>query len=86
MKDPNIEGPGNGTDETVALYTAWAGADAAAGQMIACTLAAAQADICAASLTFFLATQSQIGTRMSAANLSKMKGLLSSFLAEQDVR
>jgi hypothetical protein len=85
VKDPNIHGSGGGTDPTVALYTAWAGPDAAAGQMIACTLASAQQDICAASMKFFLATQSQISTRMSAANLTKMEQALSAFLAEQDI-
>jgi hypothetical protein len=62
VTDPNIGGSGDGTGPAVALYTAWADPDAAAGQMIACTLAPAQADICAASLKFFLATQSQVGT------------------------
>jgi hypothetical protein len=84
VKDPRIEGSGGGTDPAVALYTAWAGSDAAAGQMIACTLAPAQGDICAASLKFFLATQSAIRTRVSAANLAIMEAALSSFLAEQD--
>jgi hypothetical protein len=86
VKDPNIQGSGDDTDPTFALYTAaLAGRDAAAGQMIACTLAPAQADICAASLKFFLATQSQVGTRISAANLIKMEAALSSFLAEQNI-
>lgn len=85
VKDPNIRGSGSGTDPTVALYTAWAGKDGAAGQMIACTLASAQRGICAASLEFFLATQAQIRTRISAANLTKMKDALSSFLAEQNI-
>ena len=86
VKDPNIPGTGDGTGPAVALYTAWAGPDAAAGQMIACTLAPAQADICAASLKIFLATQSQVGTRVSAANLAKMRDALSTFLAEQNIR
>ena len=85
VKDPGIQGSGNGTDPTVALFTASASADAAAGQAIACTLAPAQGNICAASLRFFLATQAQIRTRMSAANLSAMQDALSSFLAEQHV-
>lgn len=84
VKDPNIQGSGDGTDPTVALYTAWTGRDAAAGQMIACTLTPAQQDICTASLKFFLATQTQISTRMSAANLTTMEEALSAFLAEQD--
>jgi hypothetical protein len=86
VKDLNIQGSGDGTDPTIALYAAWAGPDAAAGQMIACALAPAQADICAASLKFFLATQAQIRTRMSAANLGRMEADLSSFLAEQGIR
>ncbi len=86
VKDPNIQGSGDGTDPTIALYTAWAGPDAAAAQMIACTLAPAQADICVASLKFFLATQALIRTQMSAANLSRMEAALSSFLVEQDIR
>jgi hypothetical protein len=86
LKDPDIEGSGDGTDPAVALYTAWAGSDAAAGQMAVCTLAPAQGDICAASLKFFLATQSAIRTQVSAANLATMEAALSSFLAGQDIR
>jgi hypothetical protein len=86
VKDPDIAGSGGGTDPAVALYTAWAGSDAAAGQMVACTLAPAQGDICAASLKFFLATQSAIRTQVSAANLAKMEAALSSFLAGQHIR
>lgn len=87
-KDPNIEGSGDGTDPTVALYTArvQTAPDSAGGQMIACALAPAQADICAASLKFFLATQAWISTRISAAYLSQMQGALASFLAEQNIR
>jgi hypothetical protein len=83
VKDPGIAGSDGGADPTVALYTASASADGAAGQTIACTLA--QGSICAASLRFFLATQAQIRTRMSAANLGAMEDALSSFLAEQHV-
>jgi hypothetical protein len=85
VKDPNIAGSGDGTGPTVALYTAWAGPDAAAGQMIACTLAPAQADICAASLRFFLATQAQISARVSPANLTRMEDALTSFLTEGSI-
>jgi hypothetical protein len=53
--------------------------------MVACTLAPGQAGICAASLKFFLATQAQISTRISAATLSKMEDALSSFLAGQNI-
>jgi hypothetical protein len=42
--------------------------------------AAAQRGVCAASLMFFLATQAQIRTRLSAANLGAMRAVLSSFL------
>ncbi|HTX25965.1 MAG TPA: hypothetical protein VME19_02970 [Streptosporangiaceae bacterium] len=86
VKDPDIAGSGGGTDPAVALYTAWAGSDAAAGQMVACTLAPAQGDICAASLRFFLATQSAIRTQVSAARLAAMEAALSSFLAAHDIR
>jgi hypothetical protein len=86
VTDPDIAGSGHGTDPAVALYTAWAGSDGAAGQMVACTLAPAQGDICAASLKFFLVTQSHIHTQVSAANLATMEAALSSFLAEQDIR
>ena len=55
------------------------------GQMVACTLAPGQADTCAASLKFFLATQAQISTRISAATLSRMEDALSSFLAGQNI-
>jgi len=98
VTDPNIAGSGGGTDPAIALYTAWADSGAADGQMVACTLAPAQGDICAASLKFFLATQSAIRTgppsstldhrtqAVSAANLATMEAALSSFLAEQDIR
>ena len=86
VKDPSIAGPGDGTGPAAALFTAWAGPDAAAGQMIACTLAPGQAYICAASLKFFLAAQSQVGARISAANLTQMEDALSTFLAEQNIR
>ncbi len=86
VKDPDIAGSGDGIGPAIALYTAWAGSDGAAGQMVACTLTPAQGDICAASLKFFLATQSSIRTQMSAANLAKVEQGLSSFLAEQDIR
>jgi hypothetical protein len=85
VKDPNIQGSGDGPAPTVALYTAEAGQGAADGQMVACTLALGQAGICAASLKFFLATQAQISTRISAANLSRMEDALSSFLAGQNI-
>jgi hypothetical protein len=85
VKDPNIQGSGEGPGPTVALYTAEVGQGAANGQMVACTLAPGQADICAASLKFFLATQAQISTRISAASLSRMEDALSSFLAGQNI-
>ena len=82
VKDPDIVGSG----PAVALYTAWADSDAASGQMAACTLVPAEGNICAASLKFFLATQSAIRTRVSAAHLATMEAALSSFLAEQGIR
>ena len=85
VKDPGIRGSGNGADPTVALYTAQAGSDFANGQTIACTLAPAQGGICAASLRFFLATQAQISTRISAANLTQMQDALSSFLTAHHI-
>jgi hypothetical protein len=85
VKDPSIQGSGDGPDPAVALYTAEVGQGAANGQMVACTLAPGQADICAASLKFFLATQAQISTRISAATLSRMEDALSSFLAGQNI-
>lgn len=81
VKDPNLHGSG-GTDPTVALYTAQVSQNAANGQLVACTLAPAQGNICAASLKFFLATQADISTKLSAANLSTMEAALASFLAE----
>jgi hypothetical protein len=85
VKDPNLRGSGDGTDPTVALYTARVSSDAAGGQITACMLAPAEADICAASLKFFLATQAQISKRISAANLTKMEAALASFLAGHDI-
>lgn len=83
VQDPDIPGSGDGPGPTMALFTAEVGQGAANGQMIACTLAPGQEGICAASLTFFLTTQAQVSTRISAANLSGMSAALSSFLAEQ---
>jgi hypothetical protein len=85
VKDPEIRGSGDGADPTVALYTAQAGSDFANGQMIACTLAPAQDTVCAASLRFFLTTQAQISTRISAAHLSQMQDALSSFLTAHHI-
>jgi hypothetical protein len=81
VKDPDVRGSGDGAGPAVALYTAQTGSDFANGQMIACTLAPAEGTICAASLRFFLATQAQISTRITAASLTQMQDTLSSFLA-----
>lgn len=86
VKDPGIPGSGDGTSPALALYTARVVTDGAAGQAIACTLAPAQGGICAASLTFFLLTQAQIRTGITAANLRTMKAALSSFLAEHGIQ
>jgi len=85
VKDPDIRGSGDGADPAVALYTAQTGSDFANGQMIACALAPAQDTICAASLRFFLATQAQISTRISAATLSQMQDALFSFLTAHHI-
>ena len=85
VKDPDIRGSGDGADPAVALYTAQAGSGFANGQTIACTLAPAQGGICATSLRFFLATQAQISTRISAANLSQMQDALFSFLTAHHI-
>jgi len=85
VKDPEIQGSG-GPDVTVALYAAVVAKGGADGQMTACTLPPAQAGICAASLRYFLATQTLISTRMSAANLSHMQQVLSSFPAAHAIR
>ena len=85
VKDPNLHGSG-GTDPTVALYTAQVSQNAANGQLVDCTLAPAEGNVCAASLKFFLATQAYISTKLSAASLSTMEAALASFLAEQNVR
>jgi len=85
VKDPNIQGSGDGPDPALALYTAQVGHGAANGQMVACAFAPGQADICAASLKFFLATQARISARISAANLGTMQDALSSFLAERNI-
>ena len=89
VKDPNLTGSGDGTDPTVALYTARvipvvAGntTPSAEGQMISCTLPVAEAQICRASLEFFLAKESEVGAHVHAAELSNIKGALSGFLAE----
>ena len=85
VKDPDIRGSGEGADPAVALFTAQAGSDFANGQLTACTLPPAQGAVCAASLRFFLATQAQIRTRISAASLTQMQAALSSFLTAHHV-
>ena len=85
VKDPDIRGSGDGGDPAVALFTAQAGSGFANGQLIACTLPPAQGAVCAASLRFFLATQAQISTRISAASLTQMQDALSSFLTAHHV-
>ena len=82
VKDPDIQGSGDGADPAVALFTAQAGTDSANGQLIAC---ASRGDVCASSLRFFLATQAEISTRISAANLSHMEDALASFLTQHHI-
>lgn len=81
VKDPNLEGDAH--DPTVALFTAQVEGQDNLVQSIDCTLAPAHADICAASLKFFLATQADIRTLVTAANLTTMQAALSSFLADE---
>ena len=90
MKDPHLDSSGDGTDPTVALYTAQVypvvpgnTTETADAQMIACTLAPTQRKICTAGLEFFLATQSDVGTHVSKAELTTMTNALSAFLAER---
>ena len=47
--------------------------------------APAEDTICAASLRFFLATQAQIGIRITAASLTQMQDALSSFLTAHHI-
>jgi hypothetical protein len=90
VKDPNLTSSGDGTDPTVALYTAQAIPPQSAGQpqtanaqMVSCTLPATQRKICAASLAYFLATQSDVGTHVPRARLTKMQDALSTFLSKR---
>lgn len=88
VKDPNLSGSGNRTDPTVALFTARVvpvlpgnTTPTAVGQMITCTLPPAKRNVCTASLRFFLATQSNVGTLVGKGKLARMNHQLSSFLA-----
>ncbi|MGO9335623.1 MAG: hypothetical protein ACLQCU_16525 [Acidimicrobiales bacterium] len=90
VKDPNLTSSGDGTDPTVALYTAQVIPPQSAGQpqtanaqMVSCTLPATQRKICAASLAYFLATQSDVGTHVPRAGLTKMQDALSTFLSKR---
>ena len=77
---------GNGTDPTVALFTAQVTSPAAAfGQMIACTLASTDGGICGASLEFFLAAQSAVGTQIGVSKRLHMEAALSAFLDQHGV-
>lgn len=72
---------GNGADPTVALFTAQVTPPGGAtGQMIACTLAPAEQNICQTSLEFFLATQSAVGTTVGSSNLAQMDASISTLL------
>ena len=91
-KDPHLDDSGDGSDPTVALYTAQVGSaetsnatPTAAGQMIACTLPPAQRPLCSASLEFFLATQSDVGAHVGPGHLSTMRRAVSAFLLAQSV-
>jgi hypothetical protein len=89
VTDPNLTSSGDGSDPTVALFTAQVIPPASGGQpetanaqMISCTLPAVQRGICAASLAYFLGTQSAAGAHVPKAELTKMQGALSAFLLE----
>jgi len=89
VKDPNLTSSGDGSDPTVALYTAQVIPPASGGQpetadaqMISCTLPVAQRGICAASLAYFLGKQSDVGAHVPKADVSKMQGALLAFLLE----
>jgi hypothetical protein len=88
VKDPNLAGSGDGTDPTVALFTAQIvplvpgnATPTALGQMIACTLPPAQRNVCTASLEFFLSTQSEVGASVGSARVAVMGDSISEFLA-----
>lgn len=90
VKDPNLRSSGDGMDPTVALYTAQlfpVGAipgnqdPSAVAQMVVCTLPVTQRDICTASLAFFLATESDVASHVSATSLMQMQRTLTPFLA-----
>jgi hypothetical protein len=81
VKDPAIQGSG-GSAVSVALYTAVVSQGGADGQMIGCTLTPGT---CATSVKYFLATQTLISTRVSAADMTRMQQILASFLAGHDI-
>jgi hypothetical protein len=66
---------------TLALYTAQVFGNQADAQVIACTLPMTQQDICIASLKLFLAKDSEIASRIDAAQLEKMENAISVFVA-----
>ena len=78
-----LEMSGNGADPTVALFTAHVTPPGSAyGQMIACTLASTERNICQSALEFFLATQSTVGMQIGASNVAHMQAALSTFLGQ----
>jgi hypothetical protein len=83
VKDPSIWGSGNG-EEAVALFTAQVAPEhnQANGQAVVCTLGSAQRDTCVASVRFFLATQTQISTKLSAARLAAMETFVLAVLSQ----
>ena len=82
VKDPSLAASGDGTDPTVAFYIAWAQADAANGEAIACTLPPAQRNICTTSLEYFASTVTDVGTTQVTNDAhQRMQMALSTFLS-----
>jgi hypothetical protein len=80
--DPNLNGSGHGM-VTFALYTAqvFPAGPSAGGQSVSCILPPHDTPICAASLEFFLATQSFVGRALGQSELDTAEDEIATFVA-----
>ena len=81
VNDPSLPSSGNGTDTTVAVFTArLAGPADIASQEADCTLPATEQAVRAAALEFFL-TQSDLASHLGPANLGSSLAELANFVS-----
>ena len=79
--DPNLYGSGHGA-VTFALYSAqvFPAGQSAGGQSVSCILPPRDKSMCAASLEFFLATQSFVGRTLDPSELKRAEDAIATFV------